>query len=262
MTSYDQTTESPGIRRKVAQHPRNASFSESAMQPLFFRNPCRSAALTAILVFLPTACQDSASALAADASDSNGRPRSNDGSTFRRPVLAPDDVVDNAELSWRNEFGPGGAFIPQLPSVELTRTPTVAFTRLLGVVFPRGTHDVLFLGITEPGQATLSPDELLDAFVIAFRAAAVGKSPGMSIDPTPEQLGRQLREGDVMDVVYFGNLRGTEFGRAAFECDRLMKCLSFGKDNVTKQPVECQVPGYQSELELIENLPTRDRPES
>lgn len=222
--------------------------------------------LATILLLLAMTPWGGGSVFGVGGDDSSGRrpqPRAgSETSAGARPVPIPADVTGNAELGWRNAFGAGGALIPQVPAAEDASTQPSTFSRLVGVVFPPGEREILFVGVAEPGHARLAPEELLDAFVLAYRAMANGKSPGVSIDPTAEQLGRRLQEDDILNVVYFGDVRGTDFGYAAFECDRLMKCLSFGKDNLTKQPFGCKVPDYRSELELLADLPVNAEKES
>jgi hypothetical protein len=108
-------------------------------------------------------------------------------------------------------------------------------------------NEIVFVGMQEEGQPQLDVDALMDALVVALRS--LPEAPGVSIDPTPAQLARGLRENDLMTVRYIGGDDRTVVGAAAFEADRLMKCLSFAKDNITKQPFMCKVPGYRSELD-------------
>ena len=171
-----------------------------------------------------------------------------------RPVVHA-DVRRDADLTWTTSLGEGGIYLPRLPDPQDEKFEQGSFTKLVGAVLLPEEREVLFLGVHEEGFEPLKPNQLLDAFVMAYRAVSTGASPGVSIDPAPEQLARGLNEGDAMDVVYFGGIEDADFGFAAFESDRLMKCLSFGKDNVTKTAVTCDVPGYESELDLVVRLP-------
>ncbi len=166
-----------------------------------------------------------------------------------RSLPPPADLTGDVELEWTSALGPGGMLVPQAPD---TRDESEGgLTRLLAIVLPEDEpREVLFVGVREPNLEPLRPSELLDAFLLAYRAMAVGMPPGVSIDPKTEQLQAGLKAGDMMDVVYFGGVEQTDFGYAAFEADRLMKCLSAGIDNSTGQPFTCSVPGYRSELEL------------
>lgn len=135
-------------------------------------------------------------------------------------------------------------------------------THVEGVFFPENGHDVVFLGRAEPGHPALSPEDLMDALVVASRGLMIGEAPGVSIDPTPEQLARGLHENDPMTVRYMGSDRDTRVGIACFEADRKMKSLSLGIDNITKEPTACAVPGYRNELDLISDTPESGRSHS
>jgi hypothetical protein len=72
-----------------------------------------------------------------------------------------------------------------------------------------------------------------------------GRHPlGMTIDPDtldfygPEQI-----------VRYFGGCENTHCGKIMFECDRLLKCLGAGKDNITGNPLTSRVPGFKNLLQ-------------
>ena len=100
---------------------------------------------------------------------------------------------------------------------------------------------MIFVGTAEPGKPLLDPQILLDGFVVALRALSRGQQPGVTIDPTPGQLAKGLQENDHMPVRYLGGVEATAYGAVCFEADRLMKSLSFGKDNVTKAPFACDM---------------------
>jgi hypothetical protein len=159
---------------------------------------------------------------------------------------------EDTSLSWTTPLGEGGVTIPPQSEESAGGGASTTFSRLVAVVFPAEGRDVLFVGKAEPGKPPLDTQELLDAFVLACRARRLGQSPGVTIDPTAEQLTRGVVEDDRMDVRYFGGLEGSLFGWVTFEADRLMKCLSFGRDNITKKPFGCQVPGYRNEMDLLE----------
>jgi YD repeat-containing protein len=139
--------------------------------------------------------------------------------------------------------------VPSWPLLKTSEEAALGFSRLTGVVIPPDRAELLFVGVDDPALPRLSVDDLTDAFVIALRA--LPGAPGVSIDPTPAQLRRGLREGDAMSVRYIGGDERSVVGLTAFEADRLMKSLSFGKDNLTGQPFSSAVPGYRSELDAI-----------
>lgn len=164
----------------------------------------------------------------------------------------------SSHLSWTTALGPGGAVLPPAPAAQ--SEATVRLSRLVALLF-RPDGKILFIGNpvaqeTDPG---LTADQLMDAFVVAYRGASTGRQLGVTINPTPEQASRGLRDGDVMNVIYIGGDERTDYGWTAFECDRVMKCLSLGKDNLTGQPFSSKVAGYASEFELSVRLPTREK---
>ena len=176
----------------------------------------------------------------------------------------PADLYGDVELSWTTPFGPGRAVVPQLGGslapVSLAFGKESAavgpewFSRLTAVVFPPDGNEVVFVGVFDKDLPRLDPRELLDAFVVALRSVVSGgQAPGVTIEPLPEQLARGLREDDLMEVRYFGDSDETGMGHVAFEADRLMKCLSLGKDNISKAAFDPGVEGHKNELDLQGN---------
>lgn len=53
---------------------------------------------------------------------------------------------------------------------------------------------------------------------------------------------------------YFAHCENTHFGQVMFECDRLMKCLGQGKDNLTQQPLRAKAKGFLTHAEFSRNL--------
>ena len=86
----------------------------------------------------------------------------------------------------------------------------------------------------------------LDDLMVALRAAYFETdSVGMTIDPLPDNP-----RGPEMQVVFFGGCENTALGWVIFECDRLMKSLSQGEDNLTHQPV--RPDGLDDFLNMLE----------
>ncbi len=76
------------------------------------------------------------------------------------------------------------------------------------------------------------------------------QNPGVSIDWNPDNK-TKLEKFDFnrlspMVVRYEGVTEGTRFGKVMFEADRLLKCLSNGKDNITKKELKPNVRGFIS----------------
>lgn len=178
-----------------------------------------------------------------------------------RTMKVPQNFLDNAELTWETPFGPGMFAETQIAPAPLPSS-SPSFTTVVGAYFPADENVVVFLGKSEPGLPELDPEELLDGLAVALNSLIQHEAPGVSIDPTPEQVQRgagAIQEDDLMLVRYPGQGGRTELGRIAFEADRLMKCLSFGRDNITKQPLVCRVPGFLNELERMIKKPGNDR---
>lgn len=91
-----------------------------------------------------------------------------------------------------------------------------------------------------------------DHLAVAIRAVFSGDNIGVSIDRPPSYLenGKSPPDGTMMPVRYLGNTKDTLFGAIMFEADRLLKNLSMGIDNETKERVTSNVPKYHNELDL------------
>lgn len=94
-----------------------------------------------------------------------------------------------------------------------------------------------------------------DHLRVALRASLAGTPPGVSIDPEASWRhgalkGSMLPDGAPMLVSYLGGTEGTRFGAILFEADRVLKNLASGIDNLTRQPVACNVPGYRDLLSM------------
>jgi hypothetical protein len=162
-------------------------------------------------------------------------------------VLKTEQGANAVTLKWDSPIGPGQVLVPVLAPPPEEAGPALPITRLVAVTFTPDGRDLLFIGTYELGKPVLDPQELFDAFVVALRAlAAGGEPPGVSIDPTPEQAAGKIDETSRMPVRYLGGDAGTMLGLVAFEADRILKCLSLGKNNLDGQPFSSSVPGYLS----------------
>lgn len=96
----------------------------------------------------------------------------------------------------------------------------------------------------EKGEVQLPPLRLED-IVTVFRCVYDGDAPYVSIDPNPKDPNGPImlvRLGSVIDKTYVGWV--------LFESDRVMKCYSLGRDNITREQVNTQIPGYQNLFDL------------
>lgn len=109
---------------------------------------------------------------------------------------------------------------------------------ITGATFDEQTGQLILMG-----EKNLSLPKLdLEHLAVAIRGVSKGGNIGVSIDP-----GKRQNE---MVVRYLGGTENTRFGKIMFEADRLLKTLSFGKDNVTGTSMTSQVPGFKTELDL------------
>jgi hypothetical protein len=172
-----------------------------------------------------------------------------DGSTSPSDPSTAAPAARNPAVTWETALGPGGARVPELPSLA-DPGPGGGISRLRGALFLESGQEILFIGTAPAGEPTLSPAELLDGFVVDYRALESGTAPAMSIDPTSDQVRNDLQEGDLMPVRYIA-CAGSAQGEVMFEGDRLMKTLGSGRDNVTRQPVTSRVLDYRSQLDMV-----------
>ena len=112
-----------------------------------------------------------------------------------------------------------------------------------GAVYDAENGRLVFLGRSL--SASDRPLLSLDDFVKALRVIYGGEAPAVSIDPLASNL-------KIMKVSYFGSIEDSHMGVVLFESDRLLKTLSMGKDNQTLRATKSNVPGYQSEIDLVE----------
>jgi hypothetical protein len=147
--------------------------------------------------------------------------------------------------------------IDLLAGVDLS-TPALVLgdiTDLSGAVYDPATRQLVLLGQKKVGLPAFRLDDLAVSLKAAARVASgdpAARTPGVSIEGPIVQ--------DLMTVKYLGDTANTHFGAVMFEADRLMKCLSMGRDNLTGKPLRSKVPGYKSELDLLHELGGTRRP--
>lgn len=170
-------------------------------------------------------------------------------------LIRRSEHAGSTRWSWTNSLGEGGL---REPNTFAPPQPQDCFTRLTGVMFPPDRPDVLFFGVSEPGERALDPAELLDVLVTAYRTPRESSGPSMSIDPTPELLQemKDLPVGAVprnqQKVVYYGGIESTVLGAVACEADLIMKYLSLGqRPEAPNRPFTAKVPGHRSVLEIL-----------
>lgn len=107
---------------------------------------------------------------------------------------------------------------------------------LEGAYFDEGSGELLLYGEPSDEPGPLRLEDLVVALWAQFHQL---HDLSMTIDPVPDD-----KNGPLMDVKFFGGSQDTHFGQVMFECDRLMKCLSLGQDNLTHDPVASQVEEF------------------
>lgn len=94
----------------------------------------------------------------------------------------------------------------------------------------------------------------VDDLMVALKAAYFEtESLGVTIDPDPKDL-----HGPEMAVRYFGGCQDTALGWLMFECDRLLKSLSHGEDNITHAELRPEIPGFLNMLELSQEFAAKE----
>lgn len=180
--------------------------------------------------------------------------------TIRPPEVIParitaEDLASNVGFEWSTPLGPGGLVLSRLHDWSgPAHVAGSTFRRLVGLL-RADDGELIFLGVDEPGWPVVSAEDLMDGLGVAVASLAGGQAPGVTFEPLEKSLS-QPRDRDPLDVRYFGVAETTAVGRASYEADRLMKCLSAGRDNLTGAPLTSLVPGWKSELELLLDKPS------
>ncbi len=155
-----------------------------------------------------------------------------------RPLSYPREEMSSVSkassplgLNFSPSLDYGGVSLSKAASIH------VNIADITGAAFDSSTGQIILFG---PENRYLPPVDLDDLAVAVRSVYGIGIShpqdPGVSIDPSPVPGQLQVR--------YDGATIDTAFGQVMFEADRILKCLGFGKDNITDQPIAVNVPGY------------------
>jgi|GEM_PF-1599662 len=117
--------------------------------------------------------------------------------------------------------------------------------RLKGVAIDADTGKVVLIG-SEEQRITLPPLRLEDIVTVFRTVYNHGESPSVTIDPDEKNP-----VGPIMHVKHGPGTKETYVGWILFECDRIMKAFQLGKDNITREPVKTNIPGYTDTLEAV-----------
>lgn len=117
--------------------------------------------------------------------------------------------------------------------------------QLKGVAVDDATGKLVLIGSDDRKIAL--PPLRLEEVVTIFRAVYnYGEPPTVTIDPDKDNP-----TGPIMHVVHGPGTENTYIGWILFECDRIMKTLQLGRDNITRSAVTSKIPGYTETSEAI-----------
>ncbi len=113
---------------------------------------------------------------------------------------------------------------------------------LSGIAIDEATGKLVLIS-EDQGAIDLPPLRLDDVVTVFQSVYQQGKAPYVSIDPDPDDP-----KGPTMNTRHGEATQNTYVGWVLFETDRIMKAYSLGEDNVTKQPINSGIPGYDQVL--------------
>ncbi len=151
-------------------------------------------------------------------------------------VRSEDRMADLFAPVRRDIIGAGDTFWMQA-GVALEGLETIE-----GAVYVDDYGVVALIG--EPAT-TVGPYHLDDLMVVLKAKFFARTALGMTIEPRSS-----AGNSSTMTVEYRANCENTAFGWLMFECDRLLKSASSGKDNLTGKTFRLPGPGFRSMLEL------------
>jgi RHS repeat-associated protein len=152
-----------------------------------------------------------------------------------------DSLFDQRRNIFLPPPGDGGGRFPLVGGVYLDQAAKVIgqLGSITGATYDPASGRLILIGDKNTTLPPMKPQYLAEAIRVVYSDRE--HEPGMTIDPNPKDP-----HGPIMNVIFFGNTEGTHLGAVMFEADRVMKGYSVGSDNITKQPVESSIPGYQS----------------
>ena len=113
--------------------------------------------------------------------------------------------------------------------------------KLEGATYDPASGAVLLVG--QPAESYGPYD--LDDLMVVLKAKLFHLEPlGMTIDPNPADP-----RGPKQVVRYFAGCEDTACGWVMFECDRLLKCYSQGKDNISGESMDPGLQGFGNMLQ-------------
>lgn len=170
------------------------------------------------------------------------------------PSTRPTPLVMKPECPYSAE--PAG----DLGGISLNTTAQIlgSLSDIVGATYDFSTGQLILMGTQ---NYSLPPMDFDDLAVAVRSVYGLGdkppQSPGVSIDWNSEN-NKKIEKNKLdhlypMLVRYEGVTEGTRFGQIMFEADRVLKCLSLGKDNITGHSFKANVRKYKSLPERYSN---------
>lgn len=176
----------------------------------------------------------------------NLRPTSPDISGYDDSRFAGVDSTKGARRSDLYPFPPDHS-TPLLPSsiggVYLGGAQLADLGDIRGVSYDNKSRRLILIS-GDAGKDTTLPEWELGDFAVILRSIYLyGGPPWASIDPDPRNI-----EGNTLIPSFSPGLANTRVGWILFQADRIMKCYSLGKDNLTDKDLVSNVIGYREML--------------
>jgi len=116
---------------------------------------------------------------------------------------------------------------------------------LAGATFDPESGSLILAGEKRAALPPIRSEDLAVAIRAVLNGADSSGQVSMTIDPDSSNP-----RGPTMDVRFFGMTEDTHVGWVMFECDRIVKGLTVGRDNLTQQPLSSPFPGFRNIAEL------------
>jgi len=126
---------------------------------------------------------------------------------------------------------------------------------LAGATFDPESGSLILAGEKRAALPPIRREDLAVAIRAVLNGADSSGQVSMTIDPDSSNP-----RGPTMNVRFFGMTEDTHLGSVMFECDRILKCLTVGRDNLTQQPVPYPFPGFRNIAELGLHVANHRRP--
>ncbi len=126
-----------------------------------------------------------------------------------------------------------------------------------GAIYDDATGQLIIIGRKDISLPEMDFDDLAVAVRSIYGLGRKApQNPGVSLDWDPKhpvdfkKITEKGKKPHPMLARYEGLTKRTRFGWIMFEADRVLKCLSLGKDNITGKKIDIHISGYK-------NLPER-----